>query len=543
MNASVVPLYSSLFAAGNPALPKGFGLPERSRVGVRGSRERLFNHMILRVHDPLIPLAGMRTLEKWQASLAAKIWLALLALCVVLAGCATNPMTGRTQLKIVSADSAISQSASYYSGMMKDLRRQDKVLADDPRVDRVRAITNRLIDQAVGYRPDSARWAWSIEVIDEDKTINAFCMPGGRMAIYTGLLKKVKPSDDELAQVLGHEIAHALADHGAEKMSMSVLASAAAVGVAVAVKPKNREAAYTAATLATLAFLKLPNSRTAETEADALGIELAARAGYSPAAGATLWAKMMKASGGSGGIDFISTHPSPPKRIEALRALEPPMSDLYQEAGRRPVPARIAWVTSKPSARDNSVVQSLTASTAKTFYDGTVDSFRAGRAVLDCGPPCAGEFGAQHAVMHKAYESKHWSHLVRMVMKTSYQSDLSYLYLAAAAEGLQLKAPAKVYASRARELSVGNDTACAYTMPDYCRTLNVSALAAAIAGEYRAFADPAAPDARQVAQSSGSRQASRERGKSVDEDEVQDEDEDESEDGDEDEDDDNEEDE
>lgn len=303
----------------------------------------------------------------------------LIALCFVLIACTTNPMTGRSQLKIVSSDAAIAQSASYYSGMMKDLRQKDKVLTDDPRVNRVRGIANRLIDQAVGYRPDSARWAWSIEVIDEDKTVNAFCMPGGRMAVYTGLLKKIRPSDDELAQVLGHEIAHALADHGAEKMSVSVLATAAAVGAAVAVDADNKEVTYAAATLAALAFVKLPNSRTAETEADKLGIELAARAGYNPAAGATLWEKMMKASGGRSDFDFLSTHPAASKRIEALRALEPPMNHLYQETGRRPVPARIAWVTTKASARDSSVVHSLTSSTSKTFYDGTTPPSQSSR--------------------------------------------------------------------------------------------------------------------------------------------------------------------
>lgn len=486
---------------------------------------------------------SLHHLKNPQSSLAGWIWLSLIAICLLLAGCATNPMTGRTQLRIVSADSAISQSASYYSGMMKDLRKKDKVLRDDPRVDRVRNITNRLIDQAVSYRPDSAKWAWSIEVIDEDQTVNAFCMPGGRMAIYTGLLKKIRPSDDELAQVLGHEIAHALADHGAEKMSMSVLATAAAVGASVAVKPKNQDMAYTAVTLATLAFLELPNSRTAEAESDKLGIELAARAGYNPAAGATLWEKMMKTSGGKSGFDFLSTHPASSKRIEALRALEPPMNDLYQEAGRRPAPARIAWVTTKASARDSSVVNAMTASTAKTFFDGTVDSFRAGNADLACGQSCADDFGTQTASMRKAYESSNWSHLVRMVMKTNYRSDLSYLYLAAAADGLKLKAPAKTYAARAKELAANSDTACARTLPEHCRNLNVSALASAIAGErrndstqtVRKDTQVAARDSRQVGQISRSRLAGRHQGKPVDKYDSRDESQDETEDDDSDE--------
>ncbi|HLA35217.1 MAG TPA: M48 family metallopeptidase [Rhodocyclaceae bacterium] len=308
---------------------------------------------------------------KHNSMRCVKLWLILLAVGSLLLGCATNPMTGRTQVKLVSSESAIAQSAGYYSSMMKDFRAEEKILDDDPRVGRVRGIADRLIDQAVAYRPDSAKWLWTIEVIEEDETVNAFCMPGGRMAVYTGLLEKVKPSDDELAQVLGHEIAHALADHGAEKMSMSVLASAAAIGVTVATQPKHQEAVYAGATLAALAFLQLPNSREAETEADKLGIELVARAGYQPAAGATLWTKMMKATGGGrSGSDFFATHPSPPKRIEALRALEAPMNMLYREAGARPRVARVAWVTTKPAQRDATVVNSLTSGAGRSFYNG-----------------------------------------------------------------------------------------------------------------------------------------------------------------------------
>lgn len=303
-------------------------------------------------------LAQSRSFRKLCAGAAAALLL----------GCTANPMTGRSQLKIVSADSAIAQSATLYSSLVKELRQEELLLDDDdPRVARVRRITNRLIDVAVGFRPESAKWLWSIEVIDDDDSVNAFCMPGGRMAVYTGLLDKLRPSNDELAYVLGHEIAHALADHGAEKMSMGMVGSAVALGAAAAAKKKNRDGVYAAATLAAFAFVKLPNSRTTEEEADRLGLELAARAGYAPSAGATLWQKMMKATGDRSRFDFLSTHPATPKRIDELRALEPAMEVHYNGLGRRPAPIRIAWVTTQPERRDAAAIAELTAGGARTF--------------------------------------------------------------------------------------------------------------------------------------------------------------------------------
>ena len=158
-------------------------------------------------------------------------------------------------------------------------------------------------------------------------------MAGGRMAVYTGLIDQVKPTDDELAEVMGHEIAHALSNHTAEKMSVA-LASDLAV-TAVAVSQHQSGLALTGTALAAAIAIKLPNSRQAESEADRIGIELAARAGYDPHAAVTLWQKMKKVSGG-GRIDFLSTHPAPEKRMETLNGLVPQMMPYYLQKGERP---------------------------------------------------------------------------------------------------------------------------------------------------------------------------------------------------------------
>jgi len=252
---------------------------------------------------------------------------------VILTACATSP-TGRSQLMLVSEDYAIAASKQAYAQMLTPLARKGQILNDPQLTARINQITGRLVAQAIMMRPDTAKWEWSVKVIDDPKVVNAWCMAGGRMAVYTGLLIQVKPSDDELAQVLGHEIAHALAKHQAEKMSVALATSlgVAAVGVA----SDNRAVTAGAAAAAALA-ISLPNSRGAEAEADRIGIELAAKAGYDPRAAVTLWRKMDQASKGKQPPQFLSTHPSPASRIETLARLAPTMMPYYQQPGPRPV--------------------------------------------------------------------------------------------------------------------------------------------------------------------------------------------------------------
>jgi predicted Zn-dependent protease len=160
-------------------------------------------------------------------------------------------------------------------------------------------------------------------------------MAGGKMAIYSGLILKLDATDDEIAQVMGHEIAHALSAHTAEKMSISLATSLAVTTFAIT--GDRPGIALTGAALAAALAIQLPNSRQAETESDVIGIELAARAGYDPRAAPTLWKKMAQSSGNEGQFDFFSTHPAPAKRMENLRKLIPKMLPYYEAKGERPV--------------------------------------------------------------------------------------------------------------------------------------------------------------------------------------------------------------
>jgi len=262
-----------------------------------------------------------------------KLFVAL-SLAVFLAACATNPVTGRSQLMLVSEDSAISASSEAYVKMMAPLEKKGKVDNDAALKKRIDVITGRIVAQAIKYRPETAKWKWTMKVIDDPKTVNAFCMAGGKMAIYTGLIDKVKPTDDELAQVIAHEVAHALSAHTAEKMSVALATSVAVTTWAVTQKKSG--VALTGAALAAAVAITLPNSREAESEADRIGIELAAKAGYDPRAAATLWEKMAKASGGDSNFDFLSTHPASSKRREELQRLAPKFMKYYESKEPRP---------------------------------------------------------------------------------------------------------------------------------------------------------------------------------------------------------------
>ena len=259
--------------------------------------------------------------------------LSLFLISFLMVACATSP-TGRHQLMLVSEESAIASSKQAYLATVKELDDAGKLEENWAINKRVDIITGRLITEAIKMRPDTARWEWSVVVIDDPKMVNAWCMAGGRMAIYTGLIKQLDPTDDELAQVMAHEISHALAKHTAEKMSIQIASS---VGVAVVgIASDNTGIALSGAALAAMLAVNLPNSRAAEKEADRIGIELAARAGFDPAAAATLWKKMGAVSG-SGPPQFLSTHPEPENRQQELARLEPQMRKFYFPHADHPV--------------------------------------------------------------------------------------------------------------------------------------------------------------------------------------------------------------
>jgi predicted Zn-dependent protease len=259
---------------------------------------------------------------------------AILALATLVSACAVSP-TGRRQFVLVSESQAIAASREAYLTQMTELDQAGKIVEDPVVTRRVEGITSKLVAQAVMVRPETANWEWSVEVIDDPETVNAWCMAGGRMAVYTGLIEKIDPSDDELAQVMGHEISHALANHTAERMSVAMATSA---GVAIAgILSENSVAAMSAAAAAASLAVTLPNSRTSESEADEIGIELAAKAGYDPRAAVTLWQKM-GAVGGEGPPQFLSTHPAPENRQEKLGELVPKVMPFYEAARGTEVP-------------------------------------------------------------------------------------------------------------------------------------------------------------------------------------------------------------
>jgi predicted Zn-dependent protease len=262
----------------------------------------------------------------------------LFLVAVVVAGCQSAPVTGRQQFMIVPESQAIQASTEAYAQVLAPIRKQGK-LNDDPAMKaRVDTITARLVAQAIKYRPETESWNWQVAVIDDPKTLNAWCMAGGRMAIYSGIITQLNLSDDEIAQVMDHEIAHALAKHTAERMS-TAMASQAALQIGamlLGTGSATSEMALQAAAVATTVGVQLPNSRQQESEADRIGIELAAKAGYDPHAAPRLWAKMLQATGSKGQSDFLSTHPQSEKRQEALAALVPQMMPYYDDKSARP---------------------------------------------------------------------------------------------------------------------------------------------------------------------------------------------------------------
>jgi len=241
-----------------------------------------------------------------------------------LSGCATTP-TGRSQLMIVSPDSAIVESQKAYASTVGELDQNNQLITDPAWVKRISEITGRLVTEAIAMEPQTKDWKWSVAIIDDPNTLNAWCMAGGRMAIYSGIVQQLNLNDDEIAQIMGHEISHALANHTAERMSRAVVLNAGLL--AAGAVTDNNGYVLTGTAMAAKLALELPNSRTAESEADRIGIELATKAGYRPEAAVSLWNKM-KEAGGGGGPEFLSTHPSPSNRADTLDKLGDDMMKL-----------------------------------------------------------------------------------------------------------------------------------------------------------------------------------------------------------------------
>lgn len=247
---------------------------------------------------------------------------------ILINACATN-IAGRKQVMLVSEKEAIESSKQAYINTLEPFKEKGQIDSDPQMVKRINKITSRLITQAKIKRPDTKKWDWSVKIIDDPKTVNAWCMAGGKMAIYTGLINQLNATDDEIAQVMGHEISHALANHSAERMSVAMASDLAVELFKTTIG--NSTGTSSLATSAAQVAINLPNSRTSESEADKIGIELAAKAGYNPHAAVTLWQKMAKVGSGTS-LEFMSTHPSPKNREKALKNMIPKMMPYYEAA-------------------------------------------------------------------------------------------------------------------------------------------------------------------------------------------------------------------
>ena len=236
----------------------------------------------------------------------------------------------QTMSALVSARQLEQGAVQAYRQALTQAEQKGQLNRDAALTTRVRAIAQRLIPQTGAFRSDAPGWSWEVNVIASPE-VNAWCMPGGKIAVYTGLIQKLNASDDEIAAVMGHEIAHALREHARERASQQVNAGIFATGVGVALGG-SQGSMDMAGMVANLTY-NLPNSRLHETEADRMGVELAARAGFDPRAAVSLWQKMARVSGG-GPPQWISTHPSSETRIRDLQDYSGRVMPLF-EANRR----------------------------------------------------------------------------------------------------------------------------------------------------------------------------------------------------------------
>lgn len=260
-------------------------------------------------------------------------WLACSAL-LSLAACETVSTTApgnvgvdRKQTMLVSEEEVEQGAVQAYAAELDKAKQQGQLNDDPAQSQRVRAISERLIKQTPVFRPDAAKWNWTVNVQKSDQ-INAYCMPGGKIMVYSALIDKLKLSDAELATVIGHEMAHALREHSREAASR--MRAEQGLGALAQIAGVSADVVGLAGTVTQVTF-DLPHSRVQESEADRIGLELMARAGYDPHAAITLWQKMGQANQG-GTPAWLSTHPSDASRLATLQSLLPRVMPLYQAA-------------------------------------------------------------------------------------------------------------------------------------------------------------------------------------------------------------------
>ena len=231
--------------------------------------------------------------------------------------------------KLVPAQELETSAAQQYAQLLADAKAKGALAPQgNPQLQRLQAIASKLVPQTAQWNDRSRQWRWEVNLLGS-KQINAFCMPGGKIAFYTGILDQLKLTDDEVAMIMGHEMAHALREHARARIAKSqgtgTLLSLGAQLLGLG------QLGDVAANLGTQ-LLTLKFSREDENDADLVGLELAARGGYNPQASVSLWQKMAQSGGGAGGPGFLSTHPSGPERIQHLQDNVPKVQGLYQRA-------------------------------------------------------------------------------------------------------------------------------------------------------------------------------------------------------------------
>ncbi len=268
------------------------------------------------------------------------IMASVISVSALTGGCETNPYTGRSQLLMTTVAEEMQMGTYAYNQVKTDPKMKQ---SQDPReIEPVKRVAARIIEAAKRskYAEIARQFQWDVTVFKADKTANAFALPGGKMAVYTGIFPVAK-NEAGLAAVMGHEVVHALARHGAERMSQQQLTNAALQVASAAAGASGGGGAMSQAAMAALGVgaqvgVLLPFSRKHESEADYIGILLAADAGYDPRESVHLWERMEQLSGGNGPAEFLSTHPGHETRIEQLKKWMPEAMAIYQK--RQPAP-------------------------------------------------------------------------------------------------------------------------------------------------------------------------------------------------------------